>query len=286
MPSPEPGRDARVTVVVATRDRLHGLARSLPHHDGRVIVVDNGSADGSPAMVRRRFPHVEVVELGENRGATARNLGVHLARTPYVAFADDDSWWAPGALGRAADLFDAHPRLGLLAARVLVGPEERPDPICARMARSPLPVEPGLPGRSVLGFLACGVVVRRDAFLASGGFDDVIFFLGEEERLAADMAAAGWGLCYVPGVVAHHHPSPPRDPRARQALALRNAVLNAVLRRPWRVVARRAVAAARSGDAGRRGLAQAVRRIGPALACRRRLPPAVEAAFAALETPG
>ena len=92
-------------------------------------------------------------------GAVARTIGVHLARTPYVAFSDDDSWWEPGALARAAELFDAHPRLGLIAARVLVGADRVPDPINAAMAGSPLPSEPGLPGPSVLGFLACAAIL-------------------------------------------------------------------------------------------------------------------------------
>jgi glycosyltransferase involved in cell wall biosynthesis len=146
----------RVTVVVATRNRWPDLEQSLPRHEAAVILVDNGSTDGTPERVRERFPHVEVVELPHNQGAVARNIGVRRASTPYVAFADDDSWWAPGALARAAGLFDEHPRLALLAARMLVGPAERPDPVCELMATSPLGRDPDLPGPSVLGFLACG----------------------------------------------------------------------------------------------------------------------------------
>ncbi|MFS1304904.1 glycosyltransferase family 2 protein [Streptosporangium longisporum] len=281
--SPAAGSPARVTVVVASRDRRRELEHSLSRHEGSVILLDNGSADGTAPAVRRRFPHVEVVELGRNLGAPARNVGVRLATTPYVAFADDDSWWARGALARAAGVLDAHPRLAVLAGRVLVGPQERPDPICAAMAASPLGTEPDLPGPSVLGFLACGAVVRRDAYLAAGGFDDVVFFFGEEERLALDLAAAGWGLAYVPDVVAHHHPSPSRDPRGRRTLAARNAVLTALLRRPWPVVARSVLAAARGGPEGRRGLWDAALRSPAALAGRRRLPPPVETARRALD---
>ncbi|WP_240776962.1 glycosyltransferase family 2 protein [Nonomuraea basaltis] len=274
---------ARVTVVVASKDRLRALARSLPLHQRPVILVDNGSTDGTAAFVRRHFPDVQVVEAGTNLGAPARNVGVRLAETPYVAFADDDSWWAPGALERAADVLDAYPRLAVLGARVLVGPEERLDAVSEQMRHSPLGVEPDLPGPSVLGFLACGAVVRREAFLEAGGFDDVIFFFGEEERLAVDLAARGWGLAYVDDVVAHHHPSPARDPRGRQVLAARNAVLTAVLRRPWRVVARRSFDALRGGPAGWEGLRTAVRRLPRALAERRELPRAVERARRRLE---
>ena len=149
---------SRVSVVVMTRDRRESLLRALGElHDRSprvpVIVVDNGSADGTPAAVAARFPDVRVIALQENRGATARNAGVAAARTPYVAFSDDDSWWASGALDRAADLLDDVPRLGLVAARVLVGPEERPDPMSAHLAGSPPggrpgpagPADPGLP---------------------------------------------------------------------------------------------------------------------------------------------
>ena len=230
---------ADVTVVVATRDRCAQLATTLPRHaPAPVILVDNGSTDGTPDLVAARFPHVSVLALGSNRGAPARNLGVAAATTPYVAFADDDSWWAPGALALAARLLEKHPRLGLVAGRVLVGREERLDPMSAHMADAPLGVEPDLPGPSVLGFLACAAVVRREAFLACGGFDDVVFFLGEEERLALDLAAAGWGLAYCDDVVAHHHPdlSASRDPGGRAVQQARNRVLTSVLRRPWPVV--------------------------------------------------
>jgi GT2 family glycosyltransferase len=277
--------DERVTVVVMTRDRWPDLQASLPRHEAPVILVDNGSSDGTPDLVRRHFPHVDVVELGGNHGSVARNIGVERARTPYVAFADDDSWWAPGALEAAADTLDAHPRLAVLAGRLLVGAEERPDPVCALMADSPLGRAADLPGPSVLGFLACGAVVRRDAYLAAGGFDDVVFFMGEEERLALDLSATGWGLAYVDHVVAHHHPSPARDTLERQARAARNRLLTMLMRRPWPVVLRAVLDDLCAGRAGRMAVRQAVTRLPRALRRRRTLPPEVEAARRLLDQP-
>lgn len=279
------GSPHRVTVVVMTRDRWSDLQGSLPRHEAPVVLVDNGSSDGTPELVRRHFPHVDVVELGTNHGSVARNIGVRRARTPYVAFADDDSWWAPGALEQAADLLDAHPRLAVLAGRVLVGADEQPDPICALMADSPLPRADDLPGPSVLGFLACGAVVRRDAYLAGGGFDDLIFFMGEEERLALDLTVLGWGLAYVDSVVAHHHPSPVRDSLDRQARAARNRLLTMILRRPWPVVLAAVVDDLRAGRAGRMAVRQTLPRLPRALRRRRRLPADVEAARRLLDAP-
>ncbi|HET9257638.1 MAG TPA: glycosyltransferase family 2 protein, partial [Pseudonocardiaceae bacterium] len=143
-----------VTVVIATRNRCPELIRTLRHLRALappppVVVVDNGSTDGTAQAVREEFSEVVVLELPRNYGASARNLGVLAARTPYVAFSDDDSWWAPGALRQAATVLDNHPDLGLVAARTLVGPQERPDPVTTLMRHSPLPRRADSPGPSV-----------------------------------------------------------------------------------------------------------------------------------------
>jgi GT2 family glycosyltransferase len=279
--APEPGTD--VTVVVASRNRREELLRSLPRHEAPVILLDNGSSDGTPAAVRSALPQADVVELGRNLGAPARNLGVARATTPFVAFADDDSWWATGALARAADHLARHPRLGLLAGRVLVGPQEQPDPISVAMARAPLGRADDLPGPDVLGFMACGAVMRREAFLSVGGFDEVVFFPGEEERVALDLESAGWGLAYVDDVVAHHWPSSRRWGAAeRSRLTTRNALLTACMRRPWPVVAEQTLAALRQGGARRAGVLDAAPRLPGALRARHRVPERVERRVRAL----
>lgn len=286
------GMRPRVSVVIATRDRRDELVhtvRRLGELPGRppVIVVDNGSRDGSPDAVRAVRPDARVIRLPANMGAPARNVGVRAADTPYVAFSDDDSWWEPDALDHAVHAFDEHPRLGLIAASVLVEPGGLPDPINAALAGSPLPADPDLPGPPVLGFLACASVVRREAFLAAGGFDSVIFFAGEERLLAYDMAAAGWGVCHLPRVRAVHRPSELRPPsRHRRRIELRNDVLTVWLTRPPAVVLRQtaglAARATRDPDA-RAALAAALRRLPPVLAGRRPLPGRVERAARLLE---
>ena len=241
-----PASPAPVAVVIATRNRgteLLGTLARLRALDEQpsIMVVDNGSTDGTAELVRIRCPAVQVVGLRRNRGGAARTVGARLVDSPYVAFSDDDSWWAPGALGRAAELLDRHPRLAVLAARVLVGPDRRRDPGCDEMAHSPLGRAADLPGPSVLGFIACGAVVRRSAFLEVGGFHTRLGVGGEEELLAVDLAARGWGLAYVEEVVAYHHPSPSRDPSARRRVQVRNALWSAWLRRPLGGAARQTV---------------------------------------------
>ncbi|MFP3713677.1 glycosyltransferase family 2 protein [Puerhibacterium sp. TATVAM-FAB25] len=269
--------DARVSVVVMSRDRRDDLAASMRRHRAPVVFVDNASADGSPEVVRRVRPDARVVRLRENRGAVARNVGVREAATPYVAFADDDSWWAPGSLCAAADLLDAHPRVAVVQARVLVGPQEREDSFMAVLRDSPL--ERGsLPGPRLLGFVACGAVVRRTAFLDAGGFDPAVPFPGEEEVLTLRLAGLGRAVVYADHLVAHHHPATSRhSPDARRRAVARSALTSALLLRPWRVVGARLRASLAAG--GRHHLAAALptaRQAVSALRRRRRLPAAVE----------
>lgn len=277
--------DARVTTVVMTRNRREQLLRSVGRHDEPVVVVDNGSDDGSVEAVRDAYPWVNVIALDHNVGTVARNLGVEAAMTPYVAFADDDSWWHPGSLERAADLFDAYPRIGLLAACVMIQPGSRRDPFCDELAASPLPIEHEVPGVPILGFMACAVVVRREAFLAVGGFDAVLEFLGEEERVALGLADAGWSLQYVPELMVSHQPEVTgRAPRARARRAARNDVLTAMMCRPPGEVLRRVVRHVWSGRDGATGVLQAVPRLRGALVRRHVVGPDVEARKRLLET--
>ncbi|MDG9721104.1 glycosyltransferase family 2 protein [Streptomyces sp. DH24] len=291
----DPGRGSPVGVVIATRNRSAALAGTLRHllalpERPPVLVVDNASTDDTRARLARDFPQVRVLALPVNRGALARTHGVRAIGTPYVAFSDDDSWWAPGALAEAARLFDAHPRLGLLAARTLVGPGQDPDPLNDVLAASPLGPATDLPGTQVLGFLACAAVVRRSAYLDAGGFHQVLFFGGEESLLAYDLAARGWGVTHCPGVVAHHHPGTGGPRPGRVAVQRRNELLTAWLRRPLPHVLARTrdlAAEARRDPHARRALREALARLPAALRDRRPLPPHVERAARLLDgTPG
>ena len=227
-----------VTVVIMTRNRVDELCTTLQHlqelpERPHVMVVDNGSTDATAEQVAQGFPAVTLVRHETNIGVAARTRAVSRAATPYVAFNDDDSWWEPGSLATAVDAMEAHPQLGAVTARVLVEPGGRLDPTSAEMRRSPVrDASTTWPGVPVVGFLACATMVRREAFLSVGGFEARFHFGGEEQLLAADLMAAGWGVRYLDDAVVHHAASTRRDPAWRRRRDLRNHLWFLWMRRP------------------------------------------------------
>jgi len=270
----------RIDRTVDTVERLLDLPEGWP-----VIIVDDASTDGTSQRLSDRFgSRLTVLTLAECHGSGARTLGAEAASSEFVAFADDDSWGEPGALELATKAFDWDPDLALIAATVRVEPSGRLDPIVDAFNDSPL-ARSAL-GPEVLGFLACGAVVRRDAFLSVGGFGTLLGVGGEEELLALDLRSAGWRLVHVPEVIAHHAPAVGDGRNDRAVRQARNALIVVWLRRPIRRciedttrMARRAL----RDPVARRALL-GVARVTPQLALlRHRVPCQVEAEVRRLE---
>ncbi|MCU1458645.1 MAG: hypothetical protein JWL73_2737 [Actinomycetia bacterium] len=282
---------ARIGVVVITMNRRAELLRTLAEladFDPRppVVVLDNGSVDGTADSVRHEVPWVELIALPHNRGAAARNIGVRRLRTDYVAFCDDDMPWQRGSLDRAVDVLDDYPWVAVLAAKVLVGPGDREDPVCRQMREGGLLAARPTPGPRVLGFLAGAVVVRRRAFLAAGGFTERFGIGGEEDLLAWDLDATGWDLVYDDRLAVRHHPSEVRDSASRAIREHRNRLWAAWMRRrPGHALRETATAFRRAltDPTERRALVAAVGGLVWALRNRQRIPDVLEAELAALE---
>jgi GT2 family glycosyltransferase len=285
---PDP-RTAIVIVALNARDRIRPtLSRlsALPEAPD-IVVVDNGSSDGTPDAIRREFPAVRVLELGRNAGAAGRNTGVRAVSAPYVAFAEDDSWYEPGALRTAADLLDTYPEVALINAQVRVGKDAHLDRIHTDMVGTPAPDRrPWLPGHRIFSFLEGVSVIRREVFLEVGGFDPQLLIGGPEEHLAADLLAAGWQLRYVPDVRARHVPDHGEPSPLARRLGLRNTLWFAWTRRPWWTAVRwtlHVVGSSPLNAATALGVLDFLRWLPGLTRARRPLPPEVEADIALLD---
>ncbi len=202
-----PAVDA-VTVIVPVRDDAAGLARTLASTGpvAEVIVVDDGSADAG--AVRRVVNGGRVVRNETPRGpSAARERGRRAAGTPVVAFVDAGVELPPGWLAPLlAHLGDDG--VGAVAPRVRAGRGSAPSWLAAyERVRSPLDLGPlagsVAPGGRVPYVPTATLVVRRDALLSVGGFDERLRF-GEDVDLVWRLGAAGWRVRYEPSVEVSH----------------------------------------------------------------------------------
>lgn len=124
-------------VIVAWRARADvlGCLESLRRNAGlryEVVVVDDGSGDGTPEAVREQFPDAVMVAKARNEGLVAgRNSALPLVRGPYVLMLDADTSVQPGALQSMYDVLDRNPRVGLVGPK-LVGETGDVQPSCRR----------------------------------------------------------------------------------------------------------------------------------------------------------
>jgi glycosyltransferase involved in cell wall biosynthesis len=116
------GHAPRVTVVIPTYNRKEYLAEAIDsvlaqtYTDYEILVVDDGSTDGTREFLEERYRERPVLYLRqENRGSSAaRNTGIRNARGELLAFLDSDDLWLPGKLGLQVPLFDKNPSVGLV----------------------------------------------------------------------------------------------------------------------------------------------------------------------------
>lgn len=218
-----------VTVVIPTADRGALLQRSLDCvlaqtvAAAEVILVDNGREDAHTQNVHER---VRVIRTAPRIGpGRARNIGAQAASSELVAFLDDDDLWQPDYLERVIERFQetaADAVLGQLM-RQPVGQEAQPYkvlPDAAEQQRRVFYSNPGFGGQNL--------TIRREVFLAFGGFDESMP-ASEDRDLAARMLLAGKRLASQPRAVAilcDH-----AGGRARHSLAMGNWVF---FKKHWR----------------------------------------------------
>lgn len=120
---------AEISVIVVTfngRDLVRACLRTVPAafggRRGEVIVVDNGSHDGTPEMIAAEFPEVRLDATGENLGfAAGNNRGLRQARGRIIVFLNPDTEPAPGSLATLAAALDADPTIGIAGPKLVNG---------------------------------------------------------------------------------------------------------------------------------------------------------------------
>lgn len=209
-----------VTVIVPSwngRQWLAGLLESLEGQTlapAEVIIVDNGSTDGSLEYLRAEHPAVRVVALGRNTGfAYAVNRGIEYAQSDLLALLNTDVVLDRDWLLRSVDAIESDSGAASVACKMLqlgdsqliydAGDVLRRDGACEQRGRFGRDVghfdEPG----EVFGACAGAALYRRRALLEVGSFDERYFAYLEDVDLALRLRLAGWRCRYEPAVAMH-----------------------------------------------------------------------------------
>jgi GT2 family glycosyltransferase len=205
-----------VSVVVPTADRRAILADCLEHvlrqdYPGaryEVIVVDDGSRDGTAEAVRglaaaRSGPAVRY-ERRQRRGAgAARNAGLAIARGELVCFLDDDALAPEGWLAALVDGARRNPEAGCVGGPVRPRVERRPPPTCGAHELAGMSLDHGPGDAEVDEVWGCNMALRPSAVRAAGGFDERLA-VAEDWDWGRRLRAAGGRLVIVPEAWIHH----------------------------------------------------------------------------------
>jgi GT2 family glycosyltransferase len=210
------------TIVIVTRNRRDDLERALRSAVAQagpveVIVMDDGSSDGSADLIAGGYPEVRVERRDESRGyIVRRNEAAGLARAQVIVSIDDDAEFsAPDTVVRLLPLFD-DPRIGAVAlphVDLLQGEhviQQAPDGSEAYVTNC---------------FRGTSYAVRRDLFQKLGGFRESLFHQAEEQDLCLRMLATGALVAIGRTQPVRHYASPRRDQLRAWDYGPRNEIL-------------------------------------------------------------
>ncbi len=218
----EGNRAPRVTIAIVTHNRkddLRAAVRSALEQDGsvEVLVIDDGSSDGTPEMLRDEFPEVRVARFEGGAGVAARrNDATRLARGEIILSIDDDAVFSsPRIVADTLRYFD-HPRIAAVAVPYI---DVGISPLVHQ--RAPDPDDRWV--TSVFRNNACAV--RRDVLNEVGGYMPDIGWVGEEWDVSLKMLDVGYVIRLGRSEPVHHHTSPKRNSRRIDVYVRRNELL-------------------------------------------------------------
>jgi GT2 family glycosyltransferase len=211
-----------VSIIIVNwngKDHLPTCLDSLAaqcYRDFEVVLVDNGSTDGSVELVQEQYPWVRLVNLPDNSGfATGNNRGLEQARGEYIVTLNNDTWADADWLATLVRVADEHPRAGMVGCRICsFADPDLIDSIGVAICRdgmsrgqyrnqswSALALEEVV---EILFPSACVALYRRAMLREIGFFDDDFFAYAEDTDLGLRGRLAGWEAVAATKAIVYH----------------------------------------------------------------------------------
>jgi glycosyltransferase involved in cell wall biosynthesis len=220
----------KASIVIPTKNRKDDLRRAVAsavfqRPEPEIIVMDDGSTDGSSELVRSEFPQVKVHRFDQSCGSSVRrNQAVRLATGDIIVSIDDDAEFStPKVVAQTVAEFD-DPRVGAVAIPYIdikIGPAILHQP----------PESSGVWVTS--GYAGTAAAWRKDIFLALGGYSELVLHMSEERDFCVRLLDAGFVVKLGRADLIRHYQSPVRPLRWNRMMQRRNDLIHTVCNVPF-----------------------------------------------------
>ncbi|HUI28811.1 MAG TPA: glycosyltransferase family 2 protein [Candidatus Acidoferrales bacterium] len=216
-----------VSVVIATWNRRDDLRETLKkyceqtYRKVEIIVVDNGSTDGTDCMLAAEFPAIQYIRLETNTGVKAYNIGMQKALGEIIVVSDNDSYLEATGIQKIVDAFA---RLGdkvaAIACEVVYVPENKVYN-WYRFEHNTQDSE----GYSAHMFIGAGAAIKKKVLEEVGYYPEEFFVYMNEVDLSTRIIGAGYDIRYFPNIVTYHNASTVSRSKGRiRLLSYRNII--------------------------------------------------------------
>jgi N-acetylglucosaminyl-diphospho-decaprenol L-rhamnosyltransferase len=230
-----------ISVLIVTWNRKDDVLETIQsvyeqaYHNFEIVVVDNGSTDGTVEAVRQAYAEVRIVALDRNRGiSTGRNAGVAAARGDIIFCLDSDASPSHDALSNLVRKFQAEPDVGVINSKILntytTELDGGPGWVYTEKQKAKQDME-----FLSWSFSEGGAAIRKEVFDQVGLFWDLLFFGCEGQEFSLRVWDAGYKVLYYPKAIVYHRESPRMriDAHERDYLFFRNSLYIYLVRYPW-----------------------------------------------------